>query len=79
MDDIIEELHDVMQTSNDIDTIANAMIQDQITYEEATNALIGISCLNKIRVSRLLDCIKQVLNINDYDDFPDEYQETSEK
>lgn len=79
MDDILEEIKSIIQTENDIDSIAEAMILDQITYEEATNALIGISCLHKIRTNKLIDCINQILQIEDDDDFPNYDQETSEK
>jgi hypothetical protein len=79
MDDIIEEMKDISQTGNDIDTIANAMILDQITYDEATNALMGVSCLHKLRTSKLMDSLNQILHLEDDEDFPNDDQETSEK
>jgi hypothetical protein len=55
------------------------MILDQITYEEATNALIGVSCLHKLRTSKLMDSLNQILHLEDDEDFPNDDQETSEK
>lgn len=79
MDEILDELKDIMQTTHDIDTIANAVILDQMTYEEVANALIGISCLHKMRTNKLLDSLNQIFHLEDYDDFPNDDQETSEK
>lgn len=78
MDEILDELKDIMQTTHDIDTIANAVILDQMTYEEVANALIGISCLHKMRTNKLMDLLTQILHLDD-DDFPNYDQETSEK
>lgn len=78
MDEILDYMKDIIQTEHDINAVANAMILDQMTYEETTNALIGIASLHKIRTNKLMDLLTQILHLDD-DDFPNNDQETSEK
>lgn len=64
------DLEDQIMKSNNIaeelEMIACAILEDQITSDELSNALIGLATIHRIRTGQLFECFKNVFELDEY-------------
>lgn len=59
----------IMKSDNiadELEMIACAMLEEQITPDELSNALIGLATIHRIRTKQLFECFKNVLELDEY-------------
>lgn len=54
--------------SEDLDAIARAVGEDELTPDELINVLIGLSVLNRLRADKAFDSFKATLKLDEYRD-----------
>jgi hypothetical protein len=57
--------------SDELEMIACAVLEGQLTEDELSNALIGLAAVHRIRTKHLFECFKNVFELDEYN--PDLY------
>jgi hypothetical protein len=52
--------------SDELEMIACAILERQLTEDEMSNALIGLATVHRIRTKHLFECFKSVLELDEY-------------
>jgi hypothetical protein len=52
--------------SEELEMIACAILERQLTEDEMSNALIGLATVHRIRTKHLFECFKSVLELDEY-------------
>lgn len=52
--------------SDELEMIACAILERQLTEDEMSNALIGLATVHRIRTKHLFECFKNVLELDEY-------------
>lgn len=66
LEDKIMNMHTL---TSDLNALASGVLEEQITMEEAANAIIGLAVLNTIKVNQLFDTFKSTFKLDEYHDY----------
>lgn len=59
----ITNLHNI---ADDIDLVAEAILERDMSTDDVANALLGISTLARLRVDKAFDSFKAAFNLDEY-------------
>ena len=64
--DLENDILAFLALSEDLDAIAYAVGEDELTPDELINVLTGLSVLNRLRANKAFDSFKATLKLDEY-------------
>jgi hypothetical protein len=64
--DLEDQIMKSENIADELEMIACAILEEQITQDELSNALIGLATIHRIRNKHLFECFKNVLELDEY-------------